>query len=395
MKEKRFLIIGAGFSGAVLARELTEKNPDCRCILLEKRKHVAGNCHTSRDPETGIMLHHHGPHIFNTNLEHVWNYINRIEKIIPYISRVKAYTNRGMLTLPINLLTINQIYGKQMNPMEAKSFLEEKTKKFRKNPQNLEEQALQLVGPEIYETLFRDYTIKQWGCDPKTLPASVIKRIPVRFNYDDNYYDKTFQGIPQNGYTKIIESLLNHPHIETRTETDFTPKNWEQTIKKEKADHLFFTGPIDSFFQYSKGRLSYRTVTFQTERFQKEDHQGCALINYPTLKVPQTRTLEHKHLTPWEQHKSTVVTTEFSKETQPEDTPYYPKRLSSDKIKLREYQILAENTPQVSFLGRLGTYRYLDMDKTIDEAIQMAEACTTAYLQGKPLPTFPKETPRN
>jgi UDP-galactopyranose mutase len=362
---KAYLIVGAGLSGAVLSRELVSRS-DCRVTIVEQREHIAGNCHTERDLVSGVMLHRYGPHIFNTNREDVWKYVNRFARFEPWINRVKANTHRGVFPLPINLMTINLFFGKRFSPAEAKAFLGTLGDTSIGEPANFEEQALKFVGRELYETFFRSYTLKQWGCDPRELPASILKRLPVRFNYDDNYYDARYQGIPAEGYTALIANILDHPAIEVQLGARFTSGETGGT------SHVFYTGPLDVYYDYRFGRLGYRTVSF--ERIDAEgDYQGNALLNYPDADVPFTRIHEHKHFAPWEQHERTVAFREYSSETGSEDEPFYPKRLAPDKRLLAQYRALAAGEKAVSFLGRLATYRYLDMDDVIGEAHDFAD----------------------
>jgi UDP-galactopyranose mutase len=379
MPAPRYLIVGAGFSGAVLARELATRL-GAQIVVLEARNHVAGNCHTERDPATGVMLHVHGPHIFNTDSERVWRYVQQFGVFGRYINRVKAHTARGVFTLPINLHTINQFFGRTFSPQEARAFLATLADPTIGESRNFEEQALKTIGRELYETFFHGYTRKQWGCDPRELPASILQRLPVRFTYDDTYYARKYQGIPEDGYTAIIERILAHPQIEVRL-------NAAHVRGRDDAGftHVFFTGPLDAYFGFSEGRLSYRTVTF--ERIDAiGDYQGNAVINYPDLSVPWTRIHEHKHFAPWETHERTVAFREYSQETAPGDLPYYPKRLAPDKALLARYRAMAEATPGVSFLGRLATYRYMDMETVIGEALTFADAITQS--RASP-PAFP------
>lgn len=397
-----FLIIGAGFSGAVLARQLVE-DLDCHVEINDERDHIGGNCHTEREPETGVMVHRYGPHIFNTDNERVWKYVNEHGDFRSFVNRVKACTSKGMFSMPINLLTINQFFGKTMSPDEARQFIASLGDSTIDAPQNFEEQALKMLGRDLYEAFFKGYTIKQWGCDPKSLPASVLKRLPVRFNYDDNYYSKKYQGIPADGYTAVIRSILDHPRITVRLNTRFDPcclasspgVSPLRAVNAGAYSHLFYTGPIDAYFEYSEGRLGYRTVTFERIATDKEDYQGNPVINYPDMSVPWTRIHEHKHFSPWEKHDQTVAFREFSKETEPGDIPYYPKRLAADKALLARYRDMAlsiPNSPSLiphSFLGRLATYRYMDMEAVIGEALDFAKAFVTAKCASLPLPIFP------
>lgn len=365
MKEQNTIAIaGAGFAGAVLARELAASGR-FKIRVFDEREHIAGNCHTSRDAATGVMIHHYGPHIFNTSREDVWEYVNRYGKIEPFVNRVKAVTAKGVFSLPVNLLTINQFFGKKMTPPQARDFIGGLSDRSIGEPQSFEEQALKFVGRELYENFFKGYTKKQWGVDPSRLPASILKRLPVRFNYDDNYYNQKYQGIPAEGYTKIVERLLDHPQIEVKLKTRLAPGD------KDRYAHVFWSGPIDAFFGYEHGRLGYRSLRF--ERFEESgDHQGNAVINYCEESVPYTRIAEHKHFAPWEQHERTVCFREYSKLCEEGDIPYYPLRLNDDKALLEKYVQRAEKETRVTFVGRLATYRYLDMHVVIGESLDLA-----------------------
>jgi len=363
---KKILIVGAGFSGAVIARELAEVG-FYDITVIDERNHIAGNCFTQRDAKTNVMEHVYGPHIFNTSNERVWNYIQKFGEFVPNINRVKAVTAKGVFSMPLNLLTINQFFGTNLNPREAAEFIQAKGNSSIIEPKNFEEQALKLMGKELYENFFKDYTIKQWGCDPKELPASILSRLPIRFNYDDNYYNSKYQGIPRNGYTEIVANILNHERIKIILQTKYT-KDQNDTF-----DHVFYAGPIDAYFNFSLGRLAYRSIYFEKEIFDGEDYQGNPVINYCTENVPYTRIHEHKHFTPWEKHEKSIYFKEYSKETEKDDIPYYPKRLAADKELLNSYRKLAEKENNITFIGRLGTYRYMDMHHVIDESLQISE----------------------
>jgi UDP-galactopyranose mutase len=381
MNRSRLLVVGAGFSGAVAARELAEAL-DRPVLVIDERDHVAGNCHTERDAATGIMLHRYGAHIFHTSREDVWNYMRRFSEFGSYINRVKASIPRGVFGLPINLLTINQFFGRRFSPDEARAFMAELGDARIVEPKNFEEQALKFIGRELYEAFFYGYTLKQWGCEPRELPASLLKRLPVRFNYNDDYFSDRFQGIPVKGYTAIVEGLLDHPQIEVRLGVA-----WEAGLADE-FDHVVFTGPLDQFYDYRFGRLGYRTVFWERNDYPG-DFQGNAVMNYPGTEVPYTRKVEHKHFAPWEQHEKTVVFTEFSKETEPADIRFYPKGLAADKTLLAQYEELVRRETKVSFLGRLATYRYLDMHQVVAEALDFAPLLAAAIRSGKPRPRRP------
>lgn len=372
-------VIGAGFSGAVIARELALANH--KVIVFDSRSHVAGNCHTERDAETGVMVHVYGPHIFHTSNEVVWNYIQQFDDFMPFTNRVKTIYNDRVFSLPINLMTINAFFGKTFSPKQAAEFMDSVGDKSITDPQTFEDQALRFVGKELYEAFFKGYTQKQWGMHPSALPASILKRLPVRFNYDDNYYASKFQGIPKNGYTYIVERMLDHPNIELRLNTPFS--------REEAANyaHVFYSGPIDAWFGYPEGRLGYRTLDFEVERHEG-DYQGNAVINYGNQEVPYTRISEHKHFAPWEHHDKTLIYKEYSRLCSENDIPYYPIRLVKDKSQLASYVELAKGELNVTFVGRLGTYRYLDMHITIEEALTVADRYLTAIQRGSVMPVF-------
>lgn len=372
MLKNKPLIVGAGFSGAVLARELAEAG--LSPLVIDRRDHAAGNCHTRRDRETGVMEHVYGPHIFNTDDECIWNYVRRFCEMGPFVNRVKASTPRGVFSMPINLMTINQFFGKRFTPSEAREFVMSLGDRSIGEPRNFEEQALKFLGREIYEEFLYGYTRKQWGCEPRELPASILKRLPVRFSYDDNYYCTKYQGIPKEGYSALICRILDHPNIELKLNTE-----WDVAMRDEFHD-IFFSGPLDEFYGYKYGRLGYRTVYWEKKR-TKGDYQGNAVINYPGMEVPYTRIHEHKHFTPWENHEETIVLTEYSKETEQGDFPYYPKRLQIDLEIFSKYQVDAVMDEKVFFLGRLATYRYLDMDEVIAEALAFAQ-CYFRWARG-------------
>ena len=359
---KRFLIVGAGFTGAVIGRELAEAGHIVE--IIDQRNHIAGNCYSQRDEQTGVLVHKYGPHIFHTDNQEVWDYVNRFDNFKPYINRVKAVSQGKVFSLPINLMTINQFYNKTMNPDEARQFIEEIADLTIQDPQSFEEQAMRFIGKDLYKAFFYGYTKKQWGLEPKELPASILKRLPVRFNYDDNYFNHKNQGMPEHGYTHVIEGILKHPNITIKLNTDYEHQ------MRSGYDHLFYSGPIDQYFDYELGELDYRTLRF--EEFRAEgDFQGTAVINYCDIEVPYTRISEHKHFAPWESHERTIYFKEYSAKHEPGKTiPYYPIRQAKEKAVLDKYLERAKQEQDVSFVGRLGSYRYMDMDVTIAEALK-------------------------
>ena len=364
---KIFCVVGAGFSGAVIARHLASLGH--KVVVVDERTHLAGNCHTERDNQTGVMAHRYGPHIFHTANEQVWSYVQQFGTFRPYVNRVKAIARGQVFSLPINLLTINALFKTTFGPAQARAFISSKADHTITQPRTFREQALNMVGPELYETFFEGYTRKQWGCDPDTLPASILKRLPLRFNYDDNYFNHPYQGMPQDGYTAIVSNILAEfsNTIDIRLGAAFEDM-------PETFDHVFYTGPLDRYFGFKLGRLEYRTLDFERFVSPEPDYQGTAVMNYCDADVPYTRIAEHKHFAPWEQaqFEQTVCFREYSRAAQKADIPYYPIRLSGEQRLLRAYEDMARASKGVSFLGRLGTYRYLDMDVTIHEAL---EAC--------------------
>ncbi len=362
---KKYLIIGSGFAGSVLAEQLSKSS---LIEIWEERDHIGGNCYTERDKETGVNIHKYGPHIFNTDNLEVWNYIQQFCEMMPYTNRVKSIYKGNVYSLPINLHTINQFFGKTLSPVEAREFIDSLSDRSIENPKNFEEQALKFIGKDLYHAFFYGYTKKQWGCEPSELPASILKRLPVRFNYNDNYYAMPLQGIPKNGFTEIFEKMLDHPNITVKLNQKFIPSE----VDFSTYDQVFYTGPVDAFFDYKFGHLGYRTVYFE-KHTTEGDYQGNAVINYADEEVPFTRVHEHKHFTPWEEHEKTVYFKEFSKETAIEDIPYYPKRLSDDMEILCKYEEEIELLTKVTFLGRLATYKYMDMHHVIASALEVAK----------------------
>ncbi|ELN9420466.1 MULTISPECIES: UDP-galactopyranose mutase [Enterobacter] len=372
-------IVGAGISGAVIARLLAEQGTSS--VVFDKRSHIAGNCHSERDPQTNVMLHVYGPHIFHTDDKEVWDFVNDYSEFMPYTNRVKAIYKGNVYLLPVNLHTINQFFNKTLRPDEARAFIESKADKSIVEPQNFEEQAISMIGRELYEAFFRGYTRKQWGVEPTELPASILKRLPLRFNYNDNYFNHKYQGMPKEGYTDMVAKILDHELIEVRTDTEFSAD------EGDAFQHVFWSGALDGYFNFSEGRLGYRTLDF--EKFSAEgDYQGTAVINYCEEDVPYTRITEHKHFSPWESHENTTCYREFSRLCTEKDVPYYPIRMVKEKELLNRYLDKAQALKNTTFVGRLGTYRYLDMDVTIREAIDVAKKYLECQKNQEPMPVF-------
>ena len=375
----RIAVVGAGFSGAVVARELAEAGH--AVDVLESRDHVAGNCHTKQDEDTGVLLHVYGPHIFHTSWSHVWAYVNRFAAFEPYAHRVKATAQGRVYSLPVNLLTINQFFDKTLSPAEARAFICSLADLSIASPVSFRDQGLRFLGKELYEAFFDGYTRKQWGVDPAELPAAILKRLPVRFNYDDTYFNHAHMGMPSEGYTALVQAILDHPGIGLHLNHAAVPS------ELAGYDHCFWTGPIDAYFGHVQGLLGYRTLDFEVER-HVGDYQGCPVMNYCDASTPYTRITEFKHLSPWTQHERTIVYREFSRACGPDDIPYYPIRQVEEKEQLLHYVGLARSADHTTFLGRLGTYRYLDMDVTIKEALAAAEGFLRHVADGTVVPRF-------
>ena len=330
---KRVLIVGSGFAGSTFARLAAEKGIEVH--VIDQKDHIGGNCYSYSDVETGIEIHKYGPHIFHTNYEEVYEFISRFTKFNNYVNRVKAVSNNKVYSLPINLHTINQFFGKNLSPKEAEEFIDGKRVKF-DEISNFKEFVLNSLGYELYKAFFRDYTIKQWGKPPEEIPLSTAKRLPIRYNYNDNYFNDKYQGIPTNGYGSVFERILDHKNITITLNTSFTDvKNkW-----KNEYDYLIFTGSIDLYFDYCHGYLPYRTVWF--EEIRDCEIQGNAVINYSDMSVPYTRIHEHKYFTPEKEFKKSVAFKEFSKKTDSQNNPYYAIENYESKLLIEKYNKLA------------------------------------------------------
>ncbi len=356
-----FLIVGAGLFGAVFAQKATENGKSC--LIVEKRKHIAGNCYTQK--VEGINVHRYGAHIFHTSNEEVWAYINKFAKFNNYINSPVANYNGEMYNLPFNMNTFNKMWG-TITPEQARQKIAEQRKEITKEPQNLQEQAISLVGKDIYEKLIKGYTEKQWGKSCKQLPASIIKRLPVRFTYDNNYFNDMYQGIPNGGYTAIIEKMISG--CDVVLDCDFNSNNEELA---NKAKTIIYTGTIDSYFNYKLGSLEYRSLRFEDKILDCDNYQGVAVVNYTDEKTPYTRVIEHKHFE-FLQGEKTIVTFEYPQSFTKENEPYYPVADMQNTQLYEEYKKLASEQNNVFFCGRLGEYKYYDMDDTIMAALDFA-----------------------
>ncbi len=369
----QYLIVGAGLFGAVFAREMEKKGK--KCLVIEKRAHIAGNVYTKEIK--GIQVHQYGAHIFHTSDKEVWNYVNSLAEFNNYINSPVARYKDELYNLPFNMNTFAKMWNIK-TPKEAKERIAAQIADLHiTQPANLEEQALSLVGTDIYEKLVKGYTEKQWGRDCKELPSFIIKRLPVRFIYDNNYFNDPYQGIPKGGYTQIVEKLLDG--IEVRLNTDYVQfcvrsedGSFACTAGTDTFEKVLYTGMIDEFYDYCYGELAYRSLHFETQVLEGEDnYQGNAVVNYTEREVPYTRIIEHKHFE-FGRQADTVITREYPKEWHKGDEPYYPVNDEVNGALYEKYALLAAKENNVLFGGRLGQYKYYDMDKVIRAALDMA-----------------------
>lgn len=358
-----YLIVGAGLFGAVFAYEATKKGK--KCLVIDKRDHIAGNIYTKETEN--INVHQYGAHIFHTSDRKIWDYVNSFADFNNYINSPVAVYKDELYNLPFNMNTFSKMWNTK-TPSEAKAIIEKQIEELNiTEPQNLEEQALSLVGTDVYEKLIKGYTEKQWGRDCKELPAFIIKRLPLRFTYDNNYFNDRYQGIPIGGYTKIVEKMLEGSDV--LLDTDYF-----EFIKDNEgiADKVLFTGMIDEYYDFCYGHLEYRTVRFETEVLDCDNYQGNAVVNYTDREVPYTRIIEHKHFEFGKQEK-TIISREYSTEWEPGMEPYYPVNNERNNDLFEKYKALADKEEKVIFGGRLGNYKYYDMDKVIIAALEAVE----------------------
>lgn len=363
MKKYDYLIVGAGLYGAVMAHELTKEGKSC--LVIDKREHIAGNVYC--EEIEGIHVHRYGAHIFHTSDKKVWEYVNQFAEFNHYINSPVAVYKDELYNLPFNMNTFSKMWGIR-TPREAKEMIEKQVAQSGvKEPKNLEEQALSLGGRDIYEKLIKGYTEKQWGRDCKDLPAFIIRRLPFRFTYDNNYFNDRYQGIPIGGYTAMVEKMLEGSEV--RTGVDFFAL---RKAEPDIAEKTIFTGMIDEYFDYCLGALEYRSVRFETEVLDCDNYQGCAVVNYTDREIPYTRIIEHKHFE-YGTQKKTVISREYSSEWQRGMEPYYPVNDEKNTRLYEEYKKLAEKEENVIFGGRLGDYKYYDMDKVVACALLRLE----------------------
>jgi len=363
-----YLVVGAGLFGSVIAREMADQGKSV--LVIDKRPNIGGNIYTEK--QEGINVHKYGAHIFHTNNKKVWNYLNRFAEFNRFTNSPVANYKGELYSLPFNMYTFNKMWG-VVTPEEAAAVIAKQREEITGEPQNLEEQAISLVGRDVYEKLIKGYTEKQWGRDCKDLPAFIIKRLPVRYTFDNNYFNALYQGIPIGGYTGMIENML--AGIEVRLNTDYLQNRAEYNSIAEK---IIFTGPIDEYYEYQLGTLQYRSVRFENETLDKPSFQGNAAVNYTDRETPWTRIIEHKWFEFGKDENGneipkTIISKEYSSEWKLGDEPYYPVNDEVNNSLYEKYKKLADKEEKVIFGGRLGSYKYYDMDVTVEKALELAE----------------------
>lgn len=359
-KEYDFLIVGAGLFGSVFAHEAAERGK--KCLMIDKREHIAGNIYTKE--VEGIQVHEYGAHIFHTSDKKIWEYVQQFAEFNRYTNSPVAVYKDELYNLPFNMNTFSKLWGIK-TPKEAMAMIEEQRKEITQEPRNLEEQAISLVGRDIYEKLVKGYTQKQWGRACTELPAFIIKRLPVRFTYDNNYFNDLYQGIPIGGYTKLVENMIQHENIDVKLGVDFFEQKEELM---SVANQIVYTGMIDEFYDYCYGTLEYRSLRFETEVLEESNYQGNAVVNYTEYEVPYTRIIEHKHFEYGTQEK-TVITKEYPANWTKGDEPYYPVNNSNNNAIFQQYKALANKETNIIFGGRLAEYKYYDMHQVIASAL--------------------------
>ena len=371
------VVVGSGFFGLTVAERMAEQH-GANVLLIDRRPHIGGNAYSAPEPETGIEVHQYGTHLFHTSNERVWEYVNRFTAFTNYVHKVYTTHQGEVFPMPINLATINQFFRSAYGPEEAKALIREQAAELGgKEPENLDEQGVSLIGRPLYEAFIRNYTAKQWQTDPTELPASVISRLPVRYNYDNRYFNDAYEGLPVDGYTAWLERMADHKRIEVRVDTDF----FDPTHAASKAAvvgqvPVVYTGAVDRYFDYAEGDLSWRTIDFEQEVLNVGDFQGTSVMNYADLDTPYTRILEFRHLHPerdWYPKDKTVVVKEYSRFAERGDEPYYPVNTPQDRERLAAYRDLMAGEKDVFFGGRLGTYQYLDMHMAIGSGLSMVD----------------------
>ena len=368
------VVVGSGLFGLTIAEQAATEL-GLKVALLDRRSHIGGNAYSENEEQTGIEVHRYGAHLFHTSNERVWEYVNRFTDFTNYVHRVYTRHDGVVYPMPINLGTINQFFNAAYSPAEAKALIAEQAGELAgTDPQNLTDKGISLIGRPLYEAFIKHYTAKQWQTPPEELPASIISRLPVRYTYDNRYFNDKYEGLPVGGYTAWLERMAAHPNIEVRLNTDFFSGDHEYSREKVLGQvPVVYTGPVDRYFDYTEGDLSWRTIDLEEEVLPIEDFQGCSVMNYPDADVPFTRIHEFRHFHPERDYTkdATVIMREYSRFANKGDEPYYPVNTSVDREKLLKYRDLAKGEKDVLFGGRLGTYKYLDMHMAIGSALSM------------------------
>ena len=368
------VVVGSGLFGLTIAEQAATEL-GLKVVLLDRRSHIGGNAYSENEEQTGIEVHRYGAHLFHTSNERVWEYVNRFTGFTNYVHRVYTRHNGIVYPMPINLGTINQFFNAAYSPAEAKALIAEQAGELAgTDPQNLNDKGISLIGRPLYEAFIKHYTAKQWQTPPEELPASIISRLPVRYTYDNRYFNDKYEGLPVDGYAAWLERMAAHPNIEVRLNTDFFSDDHEYSREKVLGQiPVVHTGPVDRYFDYAEGDLSWRTIDLEEEVLPIEDFQGCSVMNYPDADVPFTRIHEFRHFHPERDYTkdATVIMREYSRFANKGDEPYYPVNTSVDREKLLKYRDLAKGEQNVLFGGRLGTYKYLDMHMAIGAALSM------------------------
>ncbi len=382
------IIVGAGFYGATIAERVSNELGK-NVLIIDRRSHIGGNAYSEFDQETGIEVHKYGAHLFHTPNATVWNYLNRFTSFTDYRHRVYSSYQDQVYAMPINLGTICQFFGKRMSPAEARALVSSQAAELGDRvPENLEEKAISLIGRPLYDAFIKGYTAKQWQTNPRDLPASIITRLPVRYNFDNRYFNDPYEGLPTDGYTAIFERMLDNPRIQLLLNTDF----FEVKSSLPAGVPIIYTGPIDRYFDYSEGELGWRTIDFEQETLAAGDFQGTAVMNYADEAVPYTRILEFRHFNPERQYQNekTVIVREYSRFAQRQDEPYYPIDTRGDKELFLRYKQRAAAEENIHFGGRLGTYRYLDMHQAIGAALKAYDTVVVPHFaSGNPFEVTP------
>jgi UDP-galactopyranose mutase len=382
------IIVGSGFFGLTVA-ERTATQLDKRVLVLERRPHIGGNAYSEAEPETGIEVHRYGAHLFHTSNKRVWEYVNQFTQFTGYQHRVFARVQDQVYAFPMNLALINQFFGRSFTPDEARALIAEQAAEFKtEDAKNLEEKAISLIGRPLYEAFVRGYTIKQWQTDPTELATNIITRLPVRYTFNNRYFNDTYEGLPVDGYTAWLEKMADHPNIEVRLNVDY----FDVRDRIPEGTPTVYTGPLDRYFGYAEGRFTWRTVDFEQEVLPTGDFQGTSVVNYNDEDVPYTRIHEFRHFHPerdWYPNDKTVIFREYSRFAEQEDEPYYPINTPDNRAKLERYRELAKkeaSAHNVIFGGRLGTYKYLDMHMAIGSALSVFDNKVAPHLtDGSPL----------